>query len=509
MIQHIIILPIINQLFIAVLLMFFYGRAKAQRFITVVGSALNLLIAATLMHRVASEGIISMQAGNWDAPFGITLIADHLAAVLVLLTSISGFAVSLFSVRTIHVKRVNFGFFPIFHFLLAGLNGAFLTGDLFNLYVWFEIMIISSFVMITLGGRKAQIEGAVKYFTLNILASVIFLTAIGVLYGITGTLNMADLALKVPVIENRGTVHVTAILFLIGFGIKSAVFPLYFWLPASYHTPPAAVSAIFGGLLTKVGVYALIRVFTLIFIDDLFLERMLLGIAVLTIISGGMGALIKNDIRKIFSYFIICHIGFMIGGLGIMTQTAIAGAMFYLIHDIIVKTNIFMVAGLVKKLTGRQDTRLLGGLYSTHPLLSLLMMIPLFSLVGVPPLSGFWPKIWLFEAALDGGFYFTFAAILFGSFITLFVVAKMWKRVFWGKPLKPDSLGFALFDDEQPGAKFKFLLPIILLSVVSLYIGLGAEHIGNLSQTVAGELTNPQGYIEAVFGNVNLQPYED
>lgn len=509
MIQHIIILPIINQLFIAVLLMFFYGRAKAQRTISVLGSVLNLVIAATLLQRVMSGGILSMQAGNWEAPFGITLVADHLAAVLVLLTAISGFAVSLFSVRTIHVKRVNFGYFPIFHFLLAGLNGAFLTGDIFNLYVWFEIMIISSFVLITLGGRKAQLEGAVKYFTLNILASVIFLTAIGILYGITGTLNMADLALKVPAVDNRGLVHVTGILFFIGFGIKSAVFPLYFWLPASYHTPPAAVSAIFGGLLTKVGVYALIRVFTLIFTDDLFLQRMLLGVAVLTIISGAMGALIKNDIRKIFSYFIICHIGFMVGGLGMMTKTAVAGAVFYLIHDIVVKTNLFMVAGMVKKITGKQDTRLLGGLYSTHPLLSLLMLVPLFSLVGVPPLSGFWPKILLFESALNQGYYFTFGAILFGSFITLFVVAKIWKRVFWGKPVEAVSPGFTLFDDETSAAEFKFILPVVLLSAVSLYIGFGAEHIGNLSQTIAGELTNPQAYIQAVFGELNLQLYED
>src|SRR5690606_35868392 len=170
-----------------------------------------------------------------------------------------GLAVSVFSASSIIIPRLKFGYFPIFHFLLLGLNGAFLTGDIFNLYVWFEIIIISSFVLITLGGEKAQLEGAVKYFTMNILASMIFLTAIAVLYGITGSLNMADLALKIAEIENRGLVEITAILFLVAFGIKAAVFPLYFWLPASYHTPPSAVAAIFGGLLTKVGVYALIR----------------------------------------------------------------------------------------------------------------------------------------------------------------------------------------------------------------------------------------------------------
>ena len=197
-------------------------------------------------------------------------------------------AVSFFSSASVIPARLRFGYFPIYHFLLLGLTGAFLTGDIFNLYVWFEIIIISSFVLITLGGEKAQIEGAVKYFTLNILASIIFLTAIAVLYGLAGSLNMADLSVLVPKLENRGLVEVAAILFLVGFGIKSAVFPLYFWLPASYHTPPSAVSAIFGGLLTKVGVYALIRIFSLIFTNDVFLGQILLVIAILTLFSGGV-----------------------------------------------------------------------------------------------------------------------------------------------------------------------------------------------------------------------------
>ncbi len=509
MTQHLILLPIVNQLLVAVLLMFFYGKVKTQRVLSVAGSVLNLIIAGLVLQRVASHGFLTLQAGNWQAPFGITFIADHFAALMVLLTAISGLAVSFFSTKTIHVKRVKFGFFPIFHFLLSGLNGAFLTGDIFNLYVWFEVMIISSFVLLTLGARKQQLEGAVKYFTLNLLASVIFLTAIGVLYGITGTLNMADLALKVPQVENRGLVHVTAILFFIGFGIKSAVFPLYFWLPASYHTPPAAVSAIFGGLLTKVGVYALVRMFTLIFTDDLFLQRMILGVAVMTIFSGALGALVKNDMRKIFSYLIICHIGFMIGGLGMMTETALVGAVFYLIHDIVVKTNLFMVAGMVKKVTGKQDTRVMGGLYSTHPLIALLAAVPLFSLVGFPPLSGFWPKLELFRAALTDGFYTTFAFLLFGSFITLFVVAKMWKRVFWGEIITPLKQGFTLFDDETPQRKLMFLLPIVFLACVSLYIGLGANHVWQLSQTIAGELMDPQPYIEAVFETLNSAEYEN
>jgi len=316
-----------------------------------------------------------------------------------------------------------------------GLIGAFLTGDIFNLYVWFEIIIISSFVLITLGGEKAQIEGAVKYFTLNILASIIFLTAIAVLYGLAGSLNMADLAVLIPKIENRGLVEVAAILFLVGFGIKSAVFPLYFWLPASYHTPPSAVAAIFGGLLTKVGVYALIRVFTLIFVGDAFLDNILIVIAILTLFSGGVGALVQNNVRKVFSYLIICHIGFMIAGLGMFTKLAIAGGIFYLIHDIVVKTNLFMISGLIYRIKGSNNLKSLGGLYKEYPKLSLLMVIPFFSLIGIPPLSGFWPKISLIISSFKTENYLILGAIIFASLLTLIVMARLWSEVFWKNPV--------------------------------------------------------------------------
>ena len=302
-----IVLPVILQLFIAILLMFSWSSKNIQKLISVTGSLIALVISLLLLIKVDNEGIQIMQAGGWEAPFGITFVADTFSALLVLLTAIAGLAVSVYSVGSVRNARIKFGYFPIFHLLIMGLSGAFLTGDIFNLYVWFEIIIISSFVLLTIGGEKAQIEGAIKYVTMNLLASVIFLTAIAILYGLTGSLNMADLSLRVAEIENRGLVNVTAILFLVGFGIKSAVFPLYFWLPASYHTPPPAISAIFGGLLTKVGVYALLRVFTLIFIPDTFLSTVIMVIAILTILSGGIGALIQNNIRKVFSYLSHCR----------------------------------------------------------------------------------------------------------------------------------------------------------------------------------------------------------
>lgn len=496
-----IVLPIIFPFFTAILLMFFWTKKNVQKLISVLASFVSLGIAVWLLSRVWNFGIHTTQAGDWEAPFGITFVADTFSATLVLLTAISGLAVSLFSTGSVRNARVRFGYFPIFHFLLMGLNGAFLTGDIFNLYVWFEIIIIASFGLITLGGEKAQIEGAVKYVTMNLLASVVFLTAIAILYGLVGSLNMADLSLKVAQIENRGLVNVTAILFLVGFGIKSAVFPLYFWLPASYHTPPPAISAIFGGLLTKVGVYALLRVFTLIFIPDEFTGTLISWIAALTILAGGLGALVQNNIRKVFSYLIVCHIGFMIAGLGIYSKIALTGAIFYLIHDITVKTNLFLVSGLIFKIKGTYSMRLSGGFYKSFPKLSLLMAIPLFSLVGIPPLSGFWAKVFLIDAGFRKQEYALIGFIIFGSFLTLFIIARVWAEVFWKKGEKvPRKEYVKYFYELKPLKQYVMVISVALLSFVTLYIGLGAENIVKVSETIGGELMDPSNYIQAVLG---------
>src|SRR5690554_3986234 len=358
-----IILPVVLQMATAILLIFFWGRRVSQRVISLSSSLLNLAVAIWLFQVVWSSGIQTMAGGNWESPFGITFVVDVFSAIMVLLTAICGIAVSVYSIGSIRNKLVSFGFFPILHFLLMGLNGAFLTGDIFNLYVWFEVIIIASFVLITLGGQKTQIEGAVKYVTMNLLASIIFLTAVALLYGITGSLNLADIAIKISDVENRKLVNITAVLFFVGFGIKTAIFPLYFWLPASYHAPPPAVSAIFAGLLTKVGVYAIIRMFTLIFIPDQFLAEVINWVAILTILTGALGALIQNNLREVFSYLIICHIGFMIAGVGLYTEIAFVGLIFYLIHDIVVKTNLYMMAGLIYKIKGTYNIKRLGGFY--------------------------------------------------------------------------------------------------------------------------------------------------
>lgn len=497
-----IILPVAFHLLSAVVLIGFWNRVEIQRYVSVASNIISVWIAALLFKAVWNDGILVMQAGNWEAPYGITFVADTFSSTMVLLTSIAGLAVSIFSAVSIRKARMRYGYFSILHFLLMALSGAFLTGDIFNMYVWFELIIISSFVLMTLGGERPQIEGAINYVTMNLLASVIFLTAIAILYGLVGTLNMADLSIKLAEEQNRGLVNATAILFFVGFGIKSAVFPLYFWLPSSYHTPPSAIAAIFGGLLTKVGVYALLRVYSLMFIPDEFMSNMLLGIAVMTMLTGGIGALVQTNIRKMFSYLIICHIGFMIAGLGMYTELALLGAVFYLIHDIMVKTNLFLVSGVILKMRGTVQLKQLGGLYEEYPKISLLIAIILFSLAGVPPLSGFWPKIFLIQASFDTRSFVVAGFIILASFLTLFVVAKLWAEVFWkkGDGKQVISKHFRFFDELRPMKQAVFITPLILLAAVSLYIGFGAERIMQVALVIAHELKDTSGYIEAVLG---------
>jgi multicomponent Na+:H+ antiporter subunit D len=498
---NLIILPVLLQFSLAIILLFFWKNIFIQKIISIAGSIASIIVAALLFSKVYDHQILTLQAGSWKPPFGISFVADTFSTTMVLLASLSSAAVTIFSSVTIKKARMKFGYFPSFHFLVMGLNGAFLTGDIFNLYVWFEVIIISSFVFITLGGKKAQIEGAVKYFTLNFLASMIFLTAIAVLYGLAGSLNLADLSGKIQTIKNQGLVQVTAILFLVGFGIKSAMFPLYFWLPDSYHTPQAAISSIFAGLLTKVGIYALLRVFSLIFVPDVFMKTLLVYLAGLTLISGGLGALVQTNMRKMFSYLIVCHIGYMIGGLGMFTVAALSGAVFYLIHDVIIKTNLFLVGGLVYKISGELNMKRMGGIYAKYPVLSLLIAIPLFSLIGVPPLSGFWPKINLFSESFTTTNYFLLGSFIFGSIITLFVLTRFWSEAFWKKAENPVPRPYIRYYDLMPkNQKAMLVVPIVFLSLISLYIGLGAENIFRLSNHIAAELMDTSAYIHAVLG---------
>ncbi|MCG8691329.1 MAG: hypothetical protein MI806_08985, partial [Minwuiales bacterium] len=415
------VLPIAVPFATAVLAFLFRANGPAGRWLSIGGSVLLLAASVGLMLVVLQRGVIAAQMGGWPAPFGITLVADLLSAVMVVITAITGLAVAIYALADIDARREALGYHVLFHVLLAGVSGAFLTGDLFNLYVWFEVMLIASFGLLVLGGDREQLDGGIKYVALNLVSTAMFLSGIGLLYGLTGTLNMADLHVAVREVENTGLLTVVAVLFMVAFGVKAAVFPLFFWLPASYHTPPVAISAVFAGLLTKVGVYALIRMFTMVFTQDIgYTHGLLLVIAVLTMLTGVLGAAAQNEFRKILSFHIVSQIGYMVLGLALYTPLALVGAVFYLVHHIIVKANLFLVSGIANRLTGSFSLTAIGGLYKSSPLLAVLFLVPAFSLAGFPPLSGFWAKFLLVKASLDIGAYLVAGIALLVGILTVF-----------------------------------------------------------------------------------------
>jgi multicomponent Na+:H+ antiporter subunit D len=498
------VLPILIPLLMASLAMLAWRSRDIQRWLGMIGSAALFVASLALFIVVWNDGIQSVQLGGWQAPFGITLVADVLSAAMVVITGFMGLAVAIYSLGSMDYRRESFGYYPLYQILLMGVCGAFLTGDMFNLFVWFEVMLISSFVLLALGGERGQMEGALKYVTLNLFSSVIFLIAIGVLYGLAGTLNMADLSVKLAEVDSPGLVTTLAMLFLLTFGVKAAVFPLFFWLPASYHTTPVAVSAIFAGLLTKVGVYAIIRMFTLVFTQDVnYTHTLILVVAGFTMVTGVLGAVAQNDFRRILSFHIVSQIGYMVMGLGLFTPLALAGSVFYVIHHIIVKTNLFLVSGVARRLHGTEDLARLGGLYKSRPMLAILFLVPALSLAGVPPLSGFFAKLSLVRAGLEAEQYLIVGVALAVGILTFFSMTKIWAEAFW-KPLparpEPEK------DDEhatEPHSKQNIgwmMVPIVVLALTTVSIGLGVEFFFSIALESAEQLMNPDAYIQAVLG---------
>ena len=416
---------------------------------------------------------------------------------MVAITGLIGFTTLLYA-RGSDAAAHRPGDFHVFvHGLLAAVCGAFITGDVFNLYVWFEVLLTASFILLALGGERPQLEGSIKYVALNLLSSALFLAGIGILYGMAGTLNLAELAVVVQQGERGGLVTMVAVMFMMAFGIKAGMFPLYFWLPASYPTPPAAVTALFSGLLTKVGAYSLIRIFTLVFIDDPeFLHGLILAGAGLTMISGVLAAAAQYEMRKILAVHIVSQIGYVVMGLGLFTQLALAGTIIYLIHVIIVKTNLFLVAGAVNRIKGTYDLHKLGGLYREKPGLSILFIVSAMSLAGVPPLSGFFAKLTLIIAGLRAEAWLIVAVALGVSLLTLYSMTKIWAYVFW----KPAPEPLPDLDPMPKGKWLVFLLPMVGFTIITIAIAVFAGPVFDYAEMAAGQLMNPQGYIDAVLG---------
>lgn len=393
---------------------------------------LGLLAAALgLLLHVAETGAASVAFGGWALPLAIEFVVDRSSAVLVLITALMGSATLLFLSSDADTGAAHPLLLPLLFGVLAGTGGAFITADLFNLYVWFEVMLICALGLLAIGGRPDQLDAAFKYLVLNLLGTLLLLYAVGGVYGLTGHLNFAALAAAAPAVGEGPWLTVLGLLSL-AFLIKAGAFPVYAWLPASYHTLPAPVLALVAGLLTKVGIYALLRTLGDVFDPAPALLLELLGwVAAATMLFGVLGAAYHWDMRRILAFHIISQVGYILLGIALASEAGHAATLFYTLHHILVKANLFLIAAILWRLTGSYDLRRIGGLYAARPWLTLLLLIPALSLVGIPPLSGFWAKLLLLQESIAQGRIAWTVIALVVSVLTLYSVMKIWMEAFW------------------------------------------------------------------------------
>ncbi|WP_299822151.1 proton-conducting transporter membrane subunit [uncultured Pontibacter sp.] len=494
--NQLLVIPLLLPLLGAIISVFLWNSIRWQAVVVAVVQLAFISVSVIMLQQVLQAGILTTQVGNWPAPFGISLVTDVFSSLLLLTTSIAGLGVFMFSHTALDQSRKHFGYYPLFLLLQMGVSGVCLTGDIFNLYVWFEVLLICCFALIALGSRKSQLEGALKYLTINFVASGLLLSGIGVVYSLYGALNLAELARIVRSDHpNLDLLLVPGIFFLTGFGIKAAIFPLFFWLPASYHAPPISISAFVAGIISKIGMYTMLRLYTLIFSIELeAAQPLLLLLSGLTMAIGVVGAAAQVDFRKILSFHVISQIGYMLMGLAIYTPLAVAGSIFFIIHNMLVKTNLFLVSGVVAHRHHSFSLLKLGGVYLRHPTLSFLFLISALSLAGLPPLSGFWGKLMLAKGGFEAGHYLLVGTSLCVSLVTLFSMTKIWNEVFW-KP-RPRQL------KQQPvvtGKSYIMYLSIIYLLVFILLLGVSAEPVIQMAKLSADQLFNSEIYIDAVL----------
>ncbi|QCR30803.1 Na+/H+ antiporter subunit D [Lysinibacillus sp. SGAir0095] len=489
--NNLLVVPLIIPIITAVILVFLREQIVLQRIISIITMIFISIISFLLLNFVQTDGIIRLDFSGWLPPFGILFVADSFSILLVLTANILTTICLLYAFSTIGERHEKMFFYPFVLFLIAGVNGSFLTGDIFNLFVCFEVMLLASYVLVALGGKKRQLRESLKYVLINVVASWLFLIALAFLYGTVKTLNMAHIAQRVAEAGQDPLLTTVAILFLIVFSLKAGLL-LFFWLPGSYSVPPTVVQALFAALLTKVGMYALIRTFTLMFPLNQDVTHTIIGVmAGITLIAGCMGALSGRDIYTIATYNVIIGVGFILIGLAAGTEAALTGAIYYLIHDMLAKALLFLLVGMMFYVSGESVVKKMSGLIQNYPLFGWIYFFVMLALAGIPPLSGFMGKVLIGQGAIEAGSYVLLALGFASSIIVLYSLLRIFLASFFGEST-------ISYEDRKPIPKAAYL-SFILLAITIAYVGVGAETLAVYVKDAAETLMNPSIYIDAIL----------
>jgi multicomponent Na+:H+ antiporter subunit D len=495
------ILVILVPFFTTLILALLNGCPRLERAVALISSLALFCWVLWLLLYVDAHGVQVVIIGGWMAPWGIAFVADRLACIMLCLSTGLGTLVQLYSFWTVTEEQQRYFFYPLMQAMLLGVNWSFITGDIFNLFVAYEVMLMASYGMMMVGASPAQVRQTLKYIAINSIGSTLFVVGCGVIYATVGTLNMADLAVRTAQItgQRAGMVSAASMLLLLVFTLKAATFPLIYWLPDSYPVVPAGVNGYFAGILTKVGVYSLLRVFVLCFRQEghQFALDVLLFLSGLTMLLGVLGAMCRWDIRRILSWHIISQVGYMVMGIGLagspdprVVQLAVAGTIFYVVHHIVVKSCLFLVGGIAERVSGSQHLKQMGGVINTAPGVAGLFIVAALSLAGMPPFSGFLSKYVLAQAALAGGNYVVVTVAVVTSFLTLFSMSKIWAYAFWGERRQPAA---------APQGYRWMMLPTAVLVAFTILMGVVAQPFLGLASRAAETITKPDEYIRVVL----------
>ncbi|MCH9702538.1 MAG: Na+/H+ antiporter subunit D [Actinomycetia bacterium] len=525
-------LPVLIPLLAAAMTLVAGRRPRLQLVITLLALSVVVVVSAALGYLADRDGTIVLQVGGWGptepgmGPLGITLVVDRLSALMLVVSSIVLLAVVYYAIaqgiRDGDERQPVSIFLPTYLVLSAGVCMAFLAGDLFNLFVGFEVLLSASFVLLTIGASKERVRAGIAYVMVSMVSSMVFLLGIGLVYAATGTLNMAELSVRLADVSDGTRAALFAVL-LVAFGIKAAVFPLSTWLPDSYPTAPTPVTAVFAGLLTKIGVYAIIRAHSLLFPGG-EMDNLLLVAGLLTMVVGILGAIAQSDIKRLLSFTLVSHIGYMVFGVALSTELGMSGAIYYVAHHILVQTTLFLVVGLIERQAGASALQRLGGLAAASPLLAFVFVVPALNLGGIPPFSGFIGKVALIEAGTQVGSVLAWTLVagsVITSLLTLYVVARVWTKAFWRSradapeghlsAAAPSTLvdnteavtDIDLADRDDVGRMpVGMLLPTAGLIAVGLSMSVLAGPIFAYSERAAAEVLDRGRYISAVLGEL-------
>ncbi|MFN7138800.1 MAG: proton-conducting transporter membrane subunit [Limisphaerales bacterium] len=488
------IAPILIPILTALLCLMWSRPSRSRQVFAGVSAGIQLIIAIFLVNRTYTGDPFVMGLGNWPSQLGIILVVDLLAAIMIALSSLIALATLVYGFieigpRIEHPLRV-----PLVQFLVAGINLSFATGDLFNLFVGFEVMLIASYSLLTLEADDWDVKHAFPYVAINLVGSTFFICGAGMAYAMFGTLNFAEISARAAEMSNDPRVLALGLLFMVIFGIKAGLFPLYFWLPNSYPTLPVPLAALYAGMLTKVGVYVLLRFFGTVMPHDLHLiHKILAWLAGFTMLLAVIGAISRNFVRGILSFHILSQIGFMVLAIGFFTPLSIAACIFYIVHHIIVKSSLFLIGGVALCYNRSDNLDRMGNLWRDVPFLGILFLCQALSLAGLPPLSGFWGKYLIIVAGMEQHAYVLVAFSILASVFTLFSMLKIWNGAFWHTS---DQVEVRLQDRRAK----PMTTVIAVLAAISLFVGFGAELFYSIAKKAGEQTLNQKAYIELVRG---------